>query len=136
MRRAAPLLARLAAPAAAQDLALVRCPTGGIGCVALPEGGAFRAGCERGRGDAGPPALPRPAGCDLGRGARFGAAPSGGDGTGCHGDTIRDPAASVLPCGASLRFGAVACTSRGTGMERRHADGGGFLPPRRAQVPL
>jgi hypothetical protein len=126
-------LVLLAAPVAAQDFTLFQSPTGNIGCMAVADPGDPWVECELGQRNPGPPALPRPRGCDLDWGSRFGVGSRGEAWMGCHGDTIRDRRAAVLPYGSSLRFGAVTCTSRETGMECRNDRGAGFVLSRARQ---
>jgi hypothetical protein len=65
----------------------------------------------------------KPKSCDLDYGSAFGLGPTGRAFRLCHGDTVRDPKAKVLPYGRTRTLGPFACTSRATGL--RCTTGGG-----------
>jgi hypothetical protein len=76
--------------------------------------GTVMAMCEIGRHSYPTPA--RPSSCTLDYGDRFVLGAVGKATLGCHGDTVADPSAAVLPYGTSINYGSLACTSSESGM--------------------
>src|ERR1044072_5186872 len=76
-------------------------------------------------------APPRPKSCDLEWGSvvAVGKASRRG-GFACVGDTARDPKATTLPYGKTIRAGGMRCTSRTDGMRCANRRGHGFLVSR------
>ena len=118
------VLLGLAAPASAQ---------GTVTGFQLPSG---RLACQYDDGS-GPPALrcdvlgatfkvPRPSGCTLDWGDSLGLAAAGKPYFVCHGDTVLDPSAPVLPYGSSWRKGGFLCRSSTAGVRCTNAAGHGF----------
>jgi hypothetical protein len=62
------------------------------------------------------PTPSRPSSCTLDYGDRFVLGSVGKATLGCHGDTVADPSAAVLPYGTSISYGSLACTSSESGM--------------------
>lgn len=133
--RAIPTLSALvlvavgAAPAAAQDMASFRSPTGNIHCLMLGGNPAF-ARCDL---RAFTPSYRRPADCDLDFGHAFEVASRGYAGPVCAGDTVIQPGSPVLPYGAAISLGGITCRSERTGMTCTNRDGHGFSVARAAQ---
>lgn len=129
MRLLVPLvLALLAGPAAAE---FFRTPSGNVHCYGQGGQDGF-VDCEVLETTVGP-LLARPRDCEMDWGRRFSVAAFGPAGLVCAGDTLRDASSPVLPYGSTLSFGAVACTSRETGLQCRNAEGHGFALARAAQ---
>lgn len=96
--------------------AVFHSPSGNISCMMgdLAGDGIVMAMCEIGHHSY--PAPARPAGCNLDYGDRFVLGSVGKATLGCHGDTVADPSAAVLPYGTSINYGSLACTSSESGM--------------------
>ena len=131
IRRATLALCLAATPALADDLTFFRSPSGNIGCLAF-FGDTSEVRCDL-------RALTqsytrRPADCDLDWGDSFaiGAQDDKGNLV-CHGDTVFDPAATVLGYGQSATFGPFTCTSDQTGMTCTNDLGHGFSIARARQ---
>jgi hypothetical protein len=109
------------AGAGADDFAVFRSPTGGIGCVL--GGGTLR--CDVVGGIVPLPPMPRSCPFDWGQGfwmnAHGRAAPV------CAGDTALNRDAPVVRYGTTWRHGAFACASSADGMRCKNADGHGFM---------
>jgi hypothetical protein len=69
----------------------------------------------------------RPAGCDLDFGSALGMTKVGAAKVLCHGDTVLDPRARVLPYGTSFVRDGFRCTSRTTGLTCTNARGHGWF---------
>jgi hypothetical protein len=119
-------------PAAAQDQAQFRSPTGNIHCFMFAgDGDWWGARCdilEATRSFAVPPAD-----CDLDWGHAFEVPARGAAGPVCAGDTVADPGAPVLGYGRSVSIGGVICTSEQTGMTCQNRQGHGFSLSRARQ---
>ncbi len=90
-------------------------PSNNISCIMgdLAGNGALSAECEIQHHTY--PAPATPASCSLDYGDRF-VVGGGKASLGCHGDTLADPDAAVLPYGTSITYGSMACTSSTSGM--------------------
>ena len=78
--------------------------------------------------------LPRaPANCPLSWGDAFVLDPTGPGRLFCHGDTVMDPSARVIPYGTQWRPYGFTCTSQTTGLTCVNADGHGFAISRASQ---
>ena len=110
----------LAGPAMAQE-ASFRSPSGNIACMYID--GFLR--CDLGEVSNRLPK--RPADCDLewGKAFEMGASSRHAQRI-CHGDTVFDPSAPVLPYGASWQGGTFSCISSERGMSCRNARGAGW----------
>ena len=131
IRRAALALCFAAMPAMAQDLSFFQPPNGYIGCMAfLGDHSELRCDLH----EFTPSFTRRPADCDLDWGDSFaiGAQDDKGNLV-CHGDTVFDPAATVLGYGQSATFGPFTCTSDQTGMTCTNDLGHGFSIARARQ---
>jgi len=110
-----------AGPGFAQEMASFRSPSGNIACMYVD--GFLR--CDLGEVSNRLPK--RPADCDLEWGKAFEMASSSRHaGRICHGDTVFDPSAPVLPYGASWQGGGFSCISSQRGMNCRNARGAGW----------
>jgi len=89
-------------------------PTGNIGCYL----GSGSVRCDIHDYTYTPP--PKPADCDLDWGDAIELPASGRAAFSCHGDTVFDPSAPVLPYGSRARQGSVACTSTEGGVSCFH----------------
>ena len=131
------LLLALAFPAGvarADTLTAFHTPSGNIHCLGIMGAEGAFVDCELIERDNPVPLLARPADCDLDWGQRFTISEAGPAAMACHGDTVRDPNGAVLPYGASLRFGSIACASSERGLECRNASGHGFFLSRARQA--
>jgi hypothetical protein len=71
---------------------------------------------------------PKPASCDLEWGDAIGLSEVGSATFACHGDTVFDPSAPVLPYGSRTRQGPMVCTSAENGVNCvREGTGHGFF---------
>lgn len=102
-------------------------PSGNIACVIgdLGGNGALSAECDILYHTYPTPAAP--ASCPLDYGDRFIVGASGKSTLGCHGDTLADPGAAVLPYGTSITYGSMACTSSTSGMRCDNQDTGHYF---------
>lgn len=116
---------------AAQEMLFFRSPSGNIHCL-LHDGPNWRgARCDIREGVVSFPVRPRRCTADWGR--SFEVSAEGVAGPGCAGDTVADPAARVLPYGASLTLGGVTCRSERSGMTCTNRAGRGFTLARAGQ---
>ncbi len=126
-------LAILAGPALADTPSWFRTPSDNIHCLVDSATEGVVVACEIRERASSEPLLPKPADCDLDWGSRFAVGPSGGGYMGCHGDTVQNPSALVLPYGQTAVFGPIACSSSEQGLECRNGEGHGFFLSRATQ---
>ena len=124
------VLAALGATCAtAQDMDSFRSPSGNIACGYFE--GFLR--CDIAETSNGLPA--RPAVCDLDWGKAFEmSADASRAGRICHGDTVLDPFAAVIPYGGGWSQGGFTCLSSERGMSCRNAQGAGWDLSRATQT--
>jgi len=116
------LLLALAPAAPAATFRFFHSPSGNIDCVISADNARcdIRAHSFR--------APPRPKSCDLEWGSVVAVGKASRRGRfACVGDTARDPKATRLAYGRTIRAGAMRCTSRTDGMRCANGRGHGFL---------
>lgn len=119
-----------ALPAAAQDYVTFQAPSRNIHCAIY----AYEPAEARCDIDEYTPSFPtRPSWCEQDYGFAFAIGRAGAGEPICAGDTVKDPAAPVLPYGQSVTFAGFTCSSAQSGMTCMNAQGHGFTLSRRAQ---
>ncbi len=134
------LLAALAAlagavsPAAAQEFLSAQAPSHNIACQAEsagPDQPRPQLRCDIRQTSTRPPRPP--ANCPLSWGDAFVLDPTGPGRLLCHGDTVADPSARVIPYGTQWRPFGFICTSQTTGLTCVNEAGHGFTLSRAVQ---
>lgn len=121
-----------ATPLAAQDAETFRSPSGNIACAGYDDEGKPGVRCDLAA--VSKRSLRRPADCDLDFGQAFFVAAASDRGMAvCHGDTVADPEARVLPYGQDWRWKGLVCRSSPAGMRCVNARGAGFEISRERQ---
>ena len=127
-------LAVSATTAAAQDVASAQTPSRNIACMAMPPGidqPRPQLRCDVRQMSSRLPRPPRA--CNLSWGDAFVLDPTGPGRMMCHGDTVADPSAPVIPYGRQWRAYGFTCTSQTTGLTCVNATGHGFSLSRAVQ---
>lgn len=127
-------LAVAASSAAAQDFQSAQTPSRNIACMAMPpeaDQPRPQLRCDVRQMTSRRP--PRPRGCDLDWGDAFVLDPTGPGRLTCHGDTVADPSAWVIPYGRQWRAYGFVCTSQTSGLTCVNHQGHGFALSRAVQ---
>jgi uncharacterized protein DUF6636 len=127
-------LAGAVSPVGAQDFLNAQAPSHNIACQAEsagPDNPRPQLRCDIQQTAS---RLPRaPASCPLSWGDAFVLDPTGPGRLLCHGDTVADPSARVIPYGTQWRPYGFTCTSQTTGMTCVNEAGHGFTLSRAVQ---
>ncbi len=127
-------LAGAVTPAAAQEFLSTQAPSHNIACQAEsagPDQPRPQLRCDIQQTST---RLPRPpASCPLSWGDSFVLDPTGPGRPLCHGDTVADPSARVIPYGTQWRPYGFTCTSQTTGLTCVNGAGHGFTLSRAVQ---
>ena len=127
-------LAGAVTPAAAQDFLSAQAPSHNIACQAEsagPDQPRPQLRCDIQQTSTRPPRPP--ASCPLELGNSFVLDPTGAGRLLCHGDTVADPSARVIPYGTQWRPYGFTCTSQTTGLTCVNGAGHGFTLSRAVQ---
>jgi hypothetical protein len=127
-------LAGAVTPAAAQEFLSAQAPSHNIACQAEsagPDQPRPQLRCDIQQTSTRPPRPP--ASCPLSWGDSFVLDPTGPGRLLCHGDTVADPSARVIPYGTQWRPYGFTCTSQTTGLTCVNGAGHGFTLSRAVQ---